>query len=385
MKNCEKCKADNFCEQRGRVLPSTHYERCANGDATLDALYATFAQMQGTDLVEKQKKHRVTRTTNTGGVQSRTSNSEDSLWSVELDCDFRGAAIGETVCNVGCSSGRGKIATMFECQLHERCTLLHRRNDIKSCKRCKDLRITASDLIRDRDIAVAITTAPRAVSTLRRCVLSICAAGIRPIVFAEPDTQLFDVGTMADVVQHERRRGAWHNFRSSAATMLRETTSNTIVLVQDDAVVHPDTFRLVDQSTDMYRINWQKCGVASLYTPRHYHRSRERTWYPVRTRSLHGAVCLAFDRNNLEATITHEIARAWRRAGAEKQTPDGTKIKNVDTAIGEICNARRRQMWFLALSPTQHVATTSSLGHGSNRGLRNCNPCADFDQPYPGV
>ena len=43
-------------------------------------------------------------------------------------------------------------------------------------------------------------------------------------------------------------------------------------------------------------------------------------------------------------------------------------------------NRMSRSMWFADPSPVQHIATTSAIGHGGNKGRRNCGRCAKFSQ-----
>jgi len=40
-----------------------------------------------------------------------------------------------------------------------------------------------------------------------------------------------------------------------------------------------------------------------------------------------------------------------------------------------------KSMWFMDPSPVQHIAEHSAMGHGGNKGRRNCGRCAKFSTP----
>jgi outer membrane murein-binding lipoprotein Lpp len=162
---------------------------------------------------------------------------------------------------------------------------------------------------------------------------------------------------------------------------VENTSAELILTVQDDSVFHHDTREFMES------IEWpsENCGFVSLYTPKHYGNGSSGL-KRVRTRSLWGACALVWKRDVLERVINHRIARNWLgvppRGRSAKSTMAKRKqipalIQNSDTAIGRIMNALKLEMWLVDPSPVRHVATTSSINHGGNRGKRNCGSCAD--------
>jgi len=237
--------------------------------------------------------------------------------------------------------------------------------------------------------AVAVTTAPRAETTLTQCVGSLRQAGWEPIIFAEPNSHKI---ADAETIWNKQKRGVWHNWLNSAKWCLSKTKADWILTVQDDVVFHPDSKTFAES------LLWpsERAGYLSLYCPKHYQLKHDdpTRWGPgvrrIITRSMWGACALIWPREVLREVVNHKIARRWKgvlpqgdhkaEVRAERKA-DPSKIKNSDTAIGRIMRATQREMWYVDPSPAQHVARYSSVNHGGNRGRRNCHRCADFGQP----
>ena len=250
---------------------------------------------------------------------------------------------------------------------------------------------------------VGITTAPREPSTLADCVQSVVANGWEPAVYAEPGSDVSGLLSQTHVVERRDRLGAWANWLDMARRLLTEHPDADVILtIQDDT-------RIIERAKEFFEAQgWpdqpDKIGFVSLYTPSHYQQRfhvlaadgrlvadapneprarRKQARYPgsrvaptpklpgclpVATDSLWGACALAFPRASLEKIVRHKLAERWRGYNG-RQT--GVEIKNVDTAIGKICNALGLKMWFWHPSLAQHFAVKSSLpGHGGCTGKR---------------
>jgi hypothetical protein len=235
---------------------------------------------------------------------------------------------------------------------------------------------------------VAVTTAPRTDCTLVESINSIRSAGWEPIVFAEPNSTETDCQT----IQNDKRHGVWFNWLKSARWCVNNTDAELIMTVQDDAIFHPDSLEFTES------ILWphENCGFVSLYTPKHYTITRENRKRPVGvnripTQSLWGACALVWDRRVLKAVVNHPIAKSWlgvppsnrktRKSVMAKRKANPWMVANSDTAIGKILNALKRPMFFVDPSPVSHVAIHSTIGHGDNKGRRNCIRCADHSVP----
>lgn len=251
--------------------------------------------------------------------------------------------------------------------------------------------------------AVGITAAPRKDSALVQCVQSVLANGWEPVVFAEPETDLAALPASVRVVQRTERLGAWHNWLDMCQVLLAHNPdAEAILTIQDDTEIVPKARQFVE-SSGLWPCDPTNCGFVSLYTPSHYqtrfhvvsengarladmpneirakqsqarHRGssiRKAAKAPgclqVETASLWGACALVFPRASLEKIISHPVARRWRGASGRLR---GAEIKNVDTAIGKICNTLKLGMWFWNPSLSQHVARYSTLGHSDNTGKR---------------
>lgn len=233
--------------------------------------------------------------------------------------------------------------------------------------------------------AAVVTTAPRSPCTLRECVESLRICGWEPTVFAEPGSTAVDCETIANA----DRLGVWHNWLHACRWAV-ETGAPLVLTSQDDAAYHPDAREYMES------LNWPAdAAFISLYTPRHYSYRRDRSLRPVgmnriRTRSLWGAVALAWRREVLAEVIAHRIATRWTgarpRSGSpaviERRRQNPHLIANSDTAIGKIANAIGRKMYFLDPSPVTHIAPVSSIPrHGTNTGNRNAGRIADHSLP----
>lgn len=248
-----------------------------------------------------------------------------------------------------------------------------------------------------------LTTAPRRDPTVHLSIESLRHAGLEPIVFAEPDSPATDALTYTAPT----RLGVWHNWLRSAHWALDNTSAAYILTVQDDALLHPDSQAFLSA------LPWpNNAAFVSLYTPRLYSFTSPRQGFQplppglrrIHTRSLWGALALVWERSALAAALAHPLAASWlgakprryitvegrrhRRTRPEIEAiyqhrrQDPATIANSDTAIGKLCNAIQRPMYFVDPSAVCHLAKFSSItNHGGNTGNRQAHRIADFDRP----
>ncbi len=254
----------------------------------------------------------------------------------------------------------------------------------------------------DSDWCVAITTAPRkGEDTLSECLDSLRVAGWEsPIVFAEPGSIVpADVTT----IWNETRRGCFHNWLHSARWALENTTAKMILCVQDDAVFHPDSREFAEKHCLWPADN---AGFVSLYTPSHYTHGKHGTREPgvncVKTTCLWGTLAVIWKRDVLQAVVDDPKTNEWlgiapKKTEAEKSDPEARRarvdayyaqrranphlINNSDYLAGYVVNKLRKKMYFVDPSPVYHSSKVSTIGHGGNRGQRNCGRCADHGVP----
>jgi len=252
---------------------------------------------------------------------------------------------------------------------------------VAACKQCEEADSLPREQ-RDTTWCAVITTAPRPQATIRKTIASVWPMGLEPVVFAEPGS----LPTNAKTVANQQRLGVWDNWRQAAQWALDNTMADKILTLQDDVAIHPQTKRLLDP------LLWPSgnTGFVSLYTPAHYHRKSDNGLHRVRTSALWGACALMWPRDVLADVLQHPRTASWLgaspRSGNSEQVFESRRqnramIQNSDTAIGHIMNAMKKEMWFVTPSPAVHVAETSSIRHGGNRGKRNCGRCVDMKQP----
>ena len=241
--------------------------------------------------------------------------------------------------------------------------------------------------------SVVVTTAPRVDPTLSVCLDSLLIAGWNAKVFAEPGNyDYLNEEHSGNVVFNKTKRGVWWNWVDSCKWALENTTAENIMTVQDDSLFHPDSRIFVENFL------WprQDAGFVSLYTPKHYSVRGHLKSKPPRplglnrivTKSLWGACALIFPRSVLEEMMENPFIENWRGANLRTKSAWEKKkkergenphlIANSDTAIGKMMNNMGKSMWFMDPSPVQHIAEHSAMGHGGNKGRRNCGRCAKY-------
>ncbi len=244
--------------------------------------------------------------------------------------------------------------------------------------------------------AVVVTTAPRIDPTLSVCLDSLMIAGWNAKVFAEPGEYSYLNEEYRDnLILNNKKKGVWWNWVDSCKWALENTTAENIMTVQDDSLFHPDSKSFVE------KFLWPRedAGFVSLYTPKHYSIRGHLKSKPPRplglnrivTKSLWGACALIFPRSVLEEMMDSSFVENWRGANLktksawEKKKQERTEnphlIANSDTAIGKMMNSMGKSMWFMDPSPVQHIAEHSAMGHGGNKGRRNCGRCAKYSVP----
>ena len=235
----------------------------------------------------------------------------------------------------------------------------------------------------------AVTTAPRRDCTLQQSIDSMVVAGFNPVIFAEPESTKV---SSCQTVRNKEKKGVWYNWLQACEYALEQSNANVIMTVQDDSLFHPDC------KTFSEKILWPRkdCGFVSLYTPKHYSfvpkfktKKKDVGVNRVWTRSLWGACALIWPREVLQAVMEHKVTKTWLGAPTksrsksvmDKRRADPTLVQNSDTALGKIMNQMKRSMFFVDPSAVEHISQWSVVGHGDNKGRRNCIRCAKWAEP----
>ncbi len=308
---------------------------------------------------------------------SSTRQAETAIPVPELPtyphCRHRGKIVHQEPCTCG---GDTKIP-IHACPLHQRCVTTHAdlqrikdeptRRLLRACDHCGDRQ---TDSPRPHPLprhvtrfAVGITSAPRPKPTLARCVASVIAAGFAPTVYAEPGTDL--TGVSCPVVARPERLGCWRNYVQTLRDLLAsDPEAQAIVVFQDDVIVANRTREFLEH--DLWPSD--RTGAVSLYSPdfKLYEAREKRGWKRINSKWLMGACAMVYPREVAEALSRHTT---WR-GGAKRTIEDPAKWKAVDTWIGHAIHAEKRHAYYPNPSLCQHIAETSSIGHGGNNSLR---------------
>ena len=236
-------------------------------------------------------------------------------------------------------------------------------------------------------IVCGMTTAPRREMTLVDSVLSLSQAGYAATVYAEPDTPLDGLPEWCNVVQRQRRYGAFHNWKAMAWELVgtaEESGAEYVGTFQDDIECSPH-LRTMVESFPFDKRN----GCLLLYTPAHYcnWEKPDHGWRAITSRSLWGALGIVVRTSDMRRLLESKAARGW--LGAKPPRRDGEEladykercrqielrneerpelIANVDTMFGR---AVRTKMHLHLPSLIRHTARFSTLGHGGNYRERN--------------
>jgi hypothetical protein len=234
-----------------------------------------------------------------------------------------------------------------------------------------------------------VTTAPRQEPTLVKTLISLDSCGWKPVIFAEPLSPITDwTKNNFEVYHNTTRLGVWFNWLKSAEYALKQKP-DLIAMFQDDVEVHPESKDFIEN------LQWPKdAGYISLYTPKHYQLTKsgicKHGMFSVKTGAMWGATALIFKPDVLKATIEHRKAKEW--CGIKPRTnPEGYKerrraqpwtIQNSDYIIGLIVqNYLRKKLYYFSPSLCSHIAEHSAIGHGGNKGRRNCYVSANYALP----
>ena len=204
------------------------------------------------------------------------------------------------------------------------------------------------------DWAVAVTTAPRRLATLERCVESLAAAGWpEPTLFVDGEMEI--PGQLGGLPICHRRPsvGAFPNyFLSMAELFMREPHADAYLLLQDDAVF-PPVSAVRDYLESML---WpgSKGSIVSLYCGAEYTRDTP-GWHRCEDRWVWGAVAFVFSRQALKQLLTS------KRVLRHRQLPDDKGLSRIDVLIGYVANKKGIPIYYPSPSLVQHIGTISTI------------------------
>ena len=193
---------------------------------------------------------------------------------------------------------------------------------------CPDSPPRWGPVTREGRLAVAVTTAARAVPTLEKTLESLASAGF-------PAPTIFDDSEPV---------GAWLNWLA-ALRYLYSTGAEHLLVVQDDAV-------FVGNAEKYLRHVMKDDGPMSLIRSEKYE-IKEYPWTRWTGRYFWLAQALLFPRDVAERFLASDLTKEWEQ-GHRAQ---------IDVAVGEWCNREQVPLWLSCPSLADH---TGRPQHGSD-------------------
>lgn len=202
--------------------------------------------------------------------------------------------------------------------------------------------------------AVGVTTAPRAVPTLERCLVSLALAGWdHPRIFAEPDAS---VPRELPVTRRASKMGAWPNwYLALAELVLLDPLADCYFMAQDDVIFCRYVREFVEQDlwTD------KQTGVVSLYCPSIYHRRQRLPNYGPHEVAegfgLVGALTYLFPASAARALLQDTQVVEHRLKGRRHG------LCNIDAVVGRWAEQTGRKVMYYAPALAAHIGDTSSI------------------------
>lgn len=202
--------------------------------------------------------------------------------------------------------------------------------------------------------AVGVTTAPRRLPTLQRCVRTVLDSGWDdPVLFVDGDV---DVPSPLETLATCRRApavGAFPNYVLSLAELfMRDPHADAYLMIQDDALLlGTPAMREYLQS-----VLWPGDGawIASLYCSKQYTQA-SLGWHIFPDSWVWGAVAFVFSPQALRQFLASPLVHQHRAL------PDGKGLSRIDVVIGQVAVANEIPILFPSPSLVQHIGTVSTI------------------------
>ena len=238
----------------------------------------------------------------------------------------------------------------------------HEDTTLQDCKRCVDFQ-AAEDQGFVTNWSVGVTTAPRPVPTLERCLKSLAVAGWSdPHIFAEPEAVIPDGFEDLVVSRRPVTMGAFPNWYLSLTEMVMANPhADAYLLCQDDILLSAGLRQYLDGRL------WPaaEVGVVSLYCPRHYTNEDVNGFHEIHEGSgTWGALAYLFPNPSVRALLADPLFTDHRHHGRRQG------LRNIDSITGLWCQERGLPYFVHSPSLIQHIGDTSTLWQANNTGRR---------------
>ena len=205
-----------------------------------------------------------------------------------------------------------------------------------------------------RGFSIAMTNAPRCMSTINTTIASMRGAGFAEMiyVFSEPDSPA--LGGNIKQFFNSRTFGCFRNFYHTLNWMIENTDSDYILMCQDDVIYNKDARKKLDQALKLKNI-----GYISLYLSNHDKRLAEGKTEGFYEHTIGfnpcfwGALSLCFSREAVTHMVEHPKYLDHYR----------NRNDRVDCIVSEVMKQMGASMYYPVPSLTTHIGYNSTIGH----------------------
>lgn len=222
--------------------------------------------------------------------------------------------------------------------------------------------------------AVGVTTAPRRLPTLERCVRSIAQAGWQsPRLFVDGDCDIPEAFGHLDVSHRASTLGAFPNWYLGLTELyLRHPRADAYLMCQDDVLLARGLKEYLEEKL------WpaEEIGVLSLYCPSHEHRD-DAAGFCVTDPGWEawGALAYLFSNPGVRAFLSDANVLNHRHHGPAEG------LRNIDSVVGGWCRRRGLPYFVHVPSLAQHIGETSTIWKRGFLGGRRS--AIEFDADFP--
>ncbi len=193
---------------------------------------------------------------------------------------------------------------------------------------------------------IAVITAPREIQTINKCISSIWAAGYHGAIhiFAESETKNVN---HENVHRNKKKLGAFGNYNRALTWMIENTTSDEIVILNDDLLLHKDAFKHT-------KVNFNY-GYLCLFTVEqdipHIDRN-QKGWIKIKTGINTWGAGFLMKRETAKQLVEHPFYQERLITSPEK---------GIDATVSETMLQMNKKMFVHNPSLSEHIGEKSSI------------------------
>ncbi|MCA9136411.1 MAG: hypothetical protein KDB00_06625 [Planctomycetales bacterium] len=202
--------------------------------------------------------------------------------------------------------------------------------------------------------AVGVTTSPRRLPTVGRCVESVVDSGwTDPVIFVDGDVELPASMASLNTCRRIPALGAFPNYVLSLAELfMRDPYADAYLMIQDDALfLGAPSIREYLES-----VLWPISGpcMASLYCSKKYNQESA-GWHRFPGNWVWGAVSFVYSSDAVKRFLSSPMVLDHRAL------PDDQGLSKIDVLLGQFAVSNDIPVLFPSPSLVQHIGTVSTI------------------------